>query len=137
GSRLIAVDERFYGSDRDAGAITMSKNNAQRAGIDPYTVFKKHAVSDLRPPSERPGLVITNPPYGARIGERSDLRNLYATLGRVLKERFQGWRVGLITSERSLAHATGLPFKKPSPPVPHGGLRVQLYQTRPLPPAKR
>ena len=63
------------------------------------------------------------------IGEVGDLRPLYATLGAVLRERFRGWRAGVITSEPGLAQATGLPFKPPGPPVLHGGLRVQLWQT--------
>lgn len=123
----------FYGSDRDAGAVTMSKNNGARAGVAAITRFAKHAISDLHPPPDGPGLVMTNPPYGARVGDPTALRDLYAAFGRVMKERFRGWRVGLITSDRSLAHATGLPWRKPGPPVPHGGLRVQLYQTGALP----
>lgn len=122
----------LYGSDRDAGAISASARNAERAGVSEYTRFSKHAISDLRPPSDEPGLVLTNPPYGHRIGDVKKLRNLYATFGRVLRERFAGWRVGMITSDRSLAHATGLPFKPPGSPVPHGGTRVQLYQTNVL-----
>jgi putative N6-adenine-specific DNA methylase len=73
-----------------------------------------------------------NPPYGTRLAEDSDLRPLYQTLGRVLRDRFAGWRVGLVTSEPRLAAATALPFLAPGPPVPHGGLRVNLYRTTPL-----
>ncbi|NLI27874.1 MAG: class I SAM-dependent RNA methyltransferase, partial [Acetobacter sp.] len=43
--------------------------------------------------------------------------------------RFSGWRVGIVTSEPGLAHATGLPFLPQTAPVPHGGLRVSLFQT--------
>ncbi|MEM6731730.1 MAG: THUMP domain-containing protein, partial [Myxococcota bacterium] len=75
----------YYGSDRDAGAVTMSRSNAKRAQVDGVTRFAKHAVSDLQPPPGPPGLVITNPPYGARIGATKDLRDLYATVGNVLK----------------------------------------------------
>ncbi|MEO1171761.1 MAG: class I SAM-dependent RNA methyltransferase [Myxococcota bacterium] len=122
----------IYGSDRDAGAVRMSGENAARAGVGDAVRFARHAISDLQPLSGTPGLVLTNPPYGARIGDPDALRNLYATLGQVLKERFKGWRVGLVTSDRALAHATRLPFKRPGPPVPHGGLRVQLYRAGPL-----
>ena len=44
-----------------------------------------------------------------------------------------GWRVGLLTSEPMLARATALPFLPPAAPVPHGGLRVTLFQTTALP----
>lgn len=122
----------IYGSDRDAGAVRMSGENAERAGVGDAVRFARHAISDLQPNSTSPGLVLTNPPYGGRIGNPTALKNLYATLGQVLRERFGGWRVGMVTSDRTLAHATGLPFKRPGPPVPHGGLRVQLYRTSAL-----
>lgn len=123
---------RFYGSDRDAGAIKMSQSNAERAGVANYTEFRQTTISDLAPPETSPGLVIVNPPYGERIGDRKKLTPLYQTLGETLKARFTGWRVGLVTSEPALARATGLPFLPPAAPVQHGGLRVTLYQTGPL-----
>jgi putative N6-adenine-specific DNA methylase len=123
---------RFYGSDRDAGAITMSRANAARAGIAEMTEFKQHAISDLMAPSGPPGLVIVNPPYGSRIANKKPLYALYSALGQTLLSRFTGWRVGLITNEPSLAHATTLPFAPPGPPISHGGLRVTLYSTAPL-----
>ena len=124
---------RFFGSDRDAGAIRMSRENAARAGVAALTAFETRAVSDLAPPEGvAPGLVIVNPPYGARIGNPKLLYGLYGALGQVLKARFAGWRVGLVTSEAGLARATGLPFLPPGPAVPHGGLRVTLYRTAAL-----
>jgi putative N6-adenine-specific DNA methylase len=123
---------RFYGSDRDAGAINMSRANADRAGVSGITEFQHLAISDLIAPSGPPGLVIVNPPYGTRIGEQKSLHPLYRALGQTLHDRFAGWRVGLITSEASLAKATGLPFAPPSGSVSHGGLRVTLFKTRPL-----
>jgi putative N6-adenine-specific DNA methylase len=120
---------RFFGSDRDAGAIRMSRANAEQAGVANFTTFKQQPVSDLTPPEGPPGLVIVNPPYGTRLGDKKPLFALYAALGQTLLSRFAGWRVGLVTTETSLAKATGLPFAKPAPPVNHGGLRVLLFQT--------
>ncbi len=119
----------FYGSDRDAGAIKMSRDNAQRAGVAHLTEFVTHAAGELQPPDGTPGLVIVNPPYGGRIGNKKLLYPLYGTLGETLKTRFKGWRVGLVTSEPPLAKATGLPFKAQSAPIPHGGLKVWLFTT--------
>lgn len=73
-----------------------------------------------------------NPPYGARIGNKGPLFGLHAALGEVLRQRFQGWRVGMVTSEAQLARATGLPFAEPGPYVAHGGLKVRLWQSRVL-----
>lgn len=122
----------MWGADRDAGAIRMARANAARAGVAGRVQLACQAVGALAPPPGPPGLVLTNPPYGARIGERKLLFALYATLGTVLRERFAGWRVGLITADEGLARATGLPFAPPGPPVPHGGLTVRLWQAGPL-----
>src|SRR6185369_929886 len=123
---------RFHGSDRDAGAVSMSQANAERAGIATLTTFQQHAISDLVAPAGPPGLVIVNPPYGSRIGDKKPLFGLYHALGQTLLKGFKGWRVGVITNEGSLAAATELPFGPPSPPISHGGIRVMLFQTPPL-----
>jgi putative N6-adenine-specific DNA methylase len=124
---------RFHGSDRDPAAIAMARANAERAGVADLVELRQRPVSDLVVPEGPPGLVIANPPYGARIGDRKALLPLYRSLGQTLMTRYAGWRVGLITSEPTLAGATGLPFQPPAAPLPHGGLRVTLFQTAPLP----
>lgn len=123
---------KFYGSDRDTGAVRMSQANAERASVAAFTHFHQHTVSDLPRPDGPPGLVMVNPPYGARIGDKKSLLSLYRALGQTLTSRFAGWRVGLVTTEPSLAKATGLPFLPTTAPVPHGGLRVTLYRTEAL-----
>ncbi|WP_194093804.1 THUMP domain-containing class I SAM-dependent RNA methyltransferase [Marivivens aquimaris] len=127
-----STELRFFGSDRDAGAVRMSTQNAERAGVSGVAAFKNHAVSDLQRPEGAEGLVIVNPPYGARIGQRKLLYAVYGALGKTLIERFSGWRVGIITSDAALAHATGLPFMSEPISVSHGGLRVQLFRTEAL-----
>ncbi|NYZ11950.1 class I SAM-dependent RNA methyltransferase [Azospirillum sp. RWY-5-1] len=133
GGELRSPALRFTGSDRDAGAVAMSRANAERAGVGELTDFRHHAISDLMPPEGPPGLVIANPPYGTRIGTAKELRPLYHAFGDTLRARFSGWRVGVITSDPALAAATGLPFGPPGPPVNHGGVRVTLYRSGPLP----
>ncbi|WP_226781799.1 THUMP domain-containing class I SAM-dependent RNA methyltransferase [Oceaniglobus trochenteri] len=123
---------RFFGSDRDDGAIRSATANAERAGVSGFTRFTRAAISDLMPPDTPPGLVMVNPPYGARIGQRKLLFALYGSLGKVLVDRFKGWRVGIVTSDAGLAKATGLRFRPPLPPVQNGGLRIALYRTDPL-----
>jgi putative N6-adenine-specific DNA methylase len=129
----ISTQARCYGSDRDADAIAISHANANRAGVTAITEFRQHTVSDLKRPEGSPGLVILNPPYGDRIGDKDRLTALYGALGQTLLRHFSGWRVGVVTSEKPLAYATGLPFTAPAAPVSHGGIRVTLFQTGPLP----
>lgn len=126
-ARVPAV--RFHGFDRDAGAIAMSAANAERAGVSEFVSFRQGAISDLAPPDGPPGLVMVNPPYGTRVGDKGKLAPLYKALGSVLMTRFAGWRVGIVATEARLAHATGLSFLPMAAPVPHGGLRVSLYRT--------
>jgi len=122
----------FFGYDRDAGAIEMSFANAERAGVSAFTDFRLQPINDLMAPEGPPGLVMVNPPYGARIGSTKDLHLLYRTLGQRLMSHFSGWRIGLVTNEDALAKATGLPFALVSAPISHGGLRVKVYSTLPL-----
>lgn len=133
-ARPITPRQRFGGSDRDAGAIRMSIANATRAGVEGWCDFAQAPIADLQPPAAGPpGLVIINPPYGARIGNKGPLFGLHSAMGEVLRSRFAGWRVGIVTSDAGLARATGLPFRDPGPYIAHGGLKVRLYQTGPLP----
>jgi putative N6-adenine-specific DNA methylase len=125
------VARQFFGYDRDQGAVKNASDNAARAGVAEVTAFACQPLSALTRPATAPGLIMVNPPYGARIGNPKLLYGLYASLGTVLRERFSGWRVGLVTSEKKLAQVTGLPFTS-GPILPHGGLKVQFYQTPPL-----
>lgn len=123
---------QFHGSDRDAGAIRMSLANAERAGVADFTRFDCLPIADLQRPDGIPGIVIVNPPYGARIGNKGPLFGLHAKMGEVFRSRFAGWRIGIVTSEGGLAKATGLPLLPPGPIVAHGGLKVRLWQAGPL-----
>lgn len=127
-----STSAHFYGSDRDAGAVRMSRTNAERAGVADLITFENLSASDIQRPAGPPGLIICNPPYGGRIGNPKLLYGLYASLGETLRARFSGWRVGIITSDAGLAKASGLPFKPKGAPIPHGGLKVWLFQTEPL-----
>ncbi len=122
---------RFYGFDRDQGAVRNAAANAERAGVANLVEFTCQPVSELQPPDGPPGLVIANPPYGGRIGNRKLLFALYGSFGQVLRTRFSGWRVAVVTSDAGLAKAMDLPFEVGSP-VLHGGTRVHLYQTSKL-----
>lgn len=123
---------RFFGSDRDPGAVRMSQTNAEQAGVSDLCDFQTRDIAELERPEGRPGLIIINPPYGARIGNKAALYSVYDRLGQSLKAKFSGWRVGLITSEPSLAKASRLPFGKPGAVVDHGGVKVRLYQASAL-----
>lgn len=111
-------------SDRDEGAVEITRRNAERAQV---AIDVRHqSLSESRPPAKE-GLLLTNPPYGTRIGEASRLRDLYAALGKLVSRPYAEWTFGFVTTDPRLAQASGVAFTRTSPVLPHGGLRVKLY----------
>ena len=124
-----ASAHQFYGSDRNVNVIGFAKSNAERAGVADLCHFAPTPVSNIERPDGPAGLVIVNPPYGARIGKKKDLFALYGSFGDVMRDKFKGWRVGMITSDTQLAEATKLPWLPTEAPIAHGGLKVKLFRT--------
>jgi putative N6-adenine-specific DNA methylase len=115
-------------SDRDAGAVEMARANAERAGVGAWIEFNCRAVSAIQPP-RGPGWVVTNPPYGLRVSEGKDLRNLYAQLGNVLRRSCPGWQAAILCSERKLLAQMGLKLDMSFEMV-NGGVKVWLGRGR-------
>jgi putative N6-adenine-specific DNA methylase len=111
-------------SDRDEGAITAAQANAKRAGVADSIQFSARPISAIEPPPA-PGLLISNLPYGNRVGD--DVRNLYAQFGKVAKEKCPGWRVGIVAGSMALAKQTRLAFGEPLM-IENGGLRVPFVR---------
>jgi len=120
----------LFASDHKAGEVAKTGRNLARAGLEGIVEVGRFALENLEAPALA-GLVICNPPYGRRLGERSGLDDLYAALGDAMRTRLAGWRLGMITSDQRLVRATGLDFSRVSDPLAHGGLKVRLYQARP------
>jgi putative N6-adenine-specific DNA methylase len=107
----VELDVR--GSDRDAGGISAAMHNAARAGVAGAVEFSVESLSGSIDATEDvaigEGWILSNPPYGVRVGESRDLRDLYAALGAALKTK-RGWRIGLLTSDAVLAAEMRLPL---------------------------
>ena len=116
----------ILGSDRDAGAVAASAANAERAGVAGDIQWRRAAISAMAPPPGR-GWIITNPPYGVRVGERRELRDLYAQLGNVARRCCPGWGVAFLAAHPELERQTGLePAARFT--TENGGIRVRLVQ---------
>ncbi|HKP75510.1 MAG TPA: hypothetical protein VJT67_08195, partial [Longimicrobiaceae bacterium] len=76
-----------------------------------------------------PGLLVCNPPYGVRVGESDALRNLYATLGRVARDRCPGWTLALLGADRKLEGQVGIAFDEAFR-TSNGGIPVRLLVGR-------
>ncbi|MCX6036316.1 MAG: class I SAM-dependent RNA methyltransferase [Chloroflexi bacterium] len=111
-------------SDRDAGAIKMAQANAERAGISDTIEFKCQAISSITPPAGQ-GWVVTNPPYGLRLSQGKDLRNLYAQFGNVLREKCPGWNLAVLCSDPALLGQMQVKLDT-SLALVNGGIRVRL-----------
>jgi putative N6-adenine-specific DNA methylase len=125
-ARRLDPPPRLMGSDRDAGAIAAAEANAQRAGVAGDIEFTRCAVSAISPPPHT-GWVVTNPPYGVRVSNSQELRNLYARFGQVLRARCPGWQVSVLSTEDRLLRSTGLAFEpEHNLALMNGGLKVKL-----------
>ena len=123
---LPAVPAPIQASDRDRGAIEAARTNAERAGVAADIEFRSVALSAVVP-SAGPGWLVTNPPYGVRIGERDRLRNLYAQLGHFARHMGGGWTVALLSADPQLERQVGIPFHEVLR-TRNGGIPVRLVR---------
>ncbi len=122
---LPKVPAPIVGADRDEGAIANALANAKRMGVLGDVEFRCAALSALEVPVAARGLLIANPPYGVRVGESKPLRDLFARMGQVARERCDGWRVALLSADRGLDAQTKLPFTQVLA-TSNGGIAVRL-----------
>jgi putative N6-adenine-specific DNA methylase len=114
----------ILGSDRDVGAIRAATENAARAGVATDIEFAQTALSAIEPPAG-PGWLVTNPPYGVRVGEANRLRDLFAKLGQVVRAKCPAWQVAMLSANRMLEGQTGLEFGEVFR-TSNGGIPVRL-----------
>jgi 23S rRNA (guanine2445-N2)-methyltransferase / 23S rRNA (guanine2069-N7)-methyltransferase len=100
----------MYGWDADPRAVRLAEQNLRRAGFFGRVLVERRDVADLAPlPQETPpGLIITNPPYGERLGDEDKLEPLYVLLGERMSRDFAGWKAAVFTGNLELAHRLGL-----------------------------
>jgi len=99
---------RFRGYDRDQGAIRAALANSGRCGVGDHIVFERRDLAQCPKAAESRGLVLVNPPYGARLEEAASLEPTYALLGARLMECFPGWEAGVFTGHPPLGRSLRL-----------------------------
>lgn len=122
-------------ADRDEGAVAAATANAARAGVADLVQVEHGALRDTLhrvAGRDTPGLVLTNPPYGTRVGRDRDLRDLYAALGAGMRGDLAGWSLGMLIADRALAGHTGLPLEDRFTTT-NGGIDVALLTYDPRP----
>lgn len=99
------------GYDADPRIIGLAQENIARIGLEKVVRVSCRPLAELKKPSHQPmplGLLVCNPPYGERLGEKESLGKLYRQLGEVMLSEFPGWQAAIFTSDLDLGRATGL-----------------------------
>lgn len=112
------------GSDRSAAAVRAATENARRAGVTGLVEFGKGDAEHVVAGQGR-GWVVSNPPYGVRLGDARETTRLMARFGQALRQRFGGWHVALL-APGDPSRAAGFPLEA-TVRTTNGGLRVQVY----------
>lgn len=97
----------IFASDLNDDAVNAAKNNALKACVNNFMTIGHADALNLRPPGTAPGLLVSNLPYGKRVGE-GNIAGLVSRFGSHLKSFFQGWNFAFVTSERNFSRLSGL-----------------------------
>ncbi|MDP9727677.1 THUMP domain-containing class I SAM-dependent RNA methyltransferase [Alicyclobacillus tolerans] len=131
-SRRQNVELNITASDYNADVLSYAEYHARQAGVGEDVKIYKKNITDVHTNGEF-GCIITNPPYGERMGERAELPNIYRELSR-MKQENPNWSVFVITSDRSYEQYFQAPIHKRRK-LYNGRLETQFYQNiGPLPP---
>lgn len=103
GLNKLAGSLKLQGNDQDPRVLARAKENVSRAGFDGVIQLQQQALEQHSNPwpNER-GFVISNPPYGERLGEMPELLKLYQRWGQILRQDFKGWRVSVLSASPDL-----------------------------------
>jgi putative N6-adenine-specific DNA methylase len=116
----------IYGSDMYGYALSDAKANVAAMGLEGCVFLKQANVLELSAPAPE-GVLVTNPPYGVRLGEQEELAELYPKLGDVLKRKFAGWNAYIFSSDTQLPKQIRLTASKRTP-LFNGKLECRLYE---------
>ncbi len=116
----------IYGSDFSADVLKSARANLLAAGLEKVVSLNRADVLKIAAPAKE-GIIVTNPPYGVRIGEQRALEEFYPKLGDVLKKQFTGWHVYLLSADMRLPKLIHLAASKRTP-LFNGALECRLFE---------
>jgi len=118
----------IYGSDMDLRAVRVARHNLKVAGLEEVAKVMQSDFIKLEPPTAE-GTLVTNPPYGQRIGEDEDLKEVYPVWAKHMKESFGGWNTYFLTADLEMPKDMRLkPTKKT--PLYNGALECRLFEIK-------
>lgn len=133
--REVTGEPTIFGSDISGDMVVMARNNLNKAGIRFDVPLKQIEAQQIQAPSSTPGILVTNPPYGERIGVRGDATlatdelaaAFFSAFGTTLKQRFAGWQVFLFTADLTLPKMLRLKEARKTPFF-NGALECRLFR---------
>ena len=108
------------GVERDPQVLAQARANVEAAGLEDWIQLELGDARDVVPP-QQPGMLVCNPPYGARLGAEEDLEGLYGDLGAALKQRCSRWTLWLLSGNPELTGALRMKASRRIP-VSNGGI---------------
>nr|WP_027866542.1 class I SAM-dependent RNA methyltransferase [Massilia alkalitolerans] len=131
----LPSEPTIFGSDISGDMVAMTRHNLKIAGILFDVPLKQIEAQHVSPPTIEPGILLTNPPYGERIGVRGDSTvpqdemavSFYSALGTTLKQRFAGWTAFLFTADLGLPKLLRLKESRKTPFF-NGALECRLFR---------
>ncbi len=134
-SNPIPTTPTIFGSDISGDMIVMTRNNLNKAGILFDVPLKQIEAQEVKPPTDVPGIMLTNPPYGERIGVRGDstietddmATAFFSAFSTTLKQRFAGWTVFLFSADLGLPKMLRLKEARKTPFF-NGALECRLFR---------
>jgi putative N6-adenine-specific DNA methylase len=131
----LPAEPTIFGSDISGDMVAMTRHNLRSAGILFEVPLKQIEAQQVQPPTAAPGILLTNPPYGERIGVRGDSTlpqdemavGFYQQLSATLKQRFAGWTVYLFTADLGLPKLLRLKESRKTPFF-NGALECRLFR---------
>ena len=131
----LPSEPTIFGSDISGDMVSMTRNNLNKAGIKFDVPLKQIEAQEVKAPSDVPGIMLTNPPYGERIGVRGDstvpeddlAKEFFSAFGTTLKQRFAGWKVFLFTADLGLPKLLRLKESRKTPFF-NGALECRLFR---------
>ena len=132
---VLPAEPTIFGSDISGDMVAMTHSNLNKAGITFEVPLKQIEAQEVKAPSETPGILLTNPPYGERIGVRGDstieddnmAKEFFSAFGTTLKQRFAGWHVFLFTADLGLPKLLRLKEARKTPFF-NGALECRLFR---------
>jgi putative N6-adenine-specific DNA methylase len=116
----------LWGADLYGRSVDNARANLATAGLTSYVELKQVDLLQMRAPAEV-GMLVTNPPYGERIGEKAALAEFYPKLGNLLKREFSGWTACLFSGDPELPKLIRLsPSRKPV--LYNGKIECRLFE---------